>query len=64
VSSSGQLHLCLFAEQGIDLRHLLQTQNVELVSQAIIAAMSNKEISHELQNHFTGATKHLASLGG
>jgi cyclic pyranopterin phosphate synthase len=64
VSSSGQLHLCLFAELGIDLRPLLKAGKVEPVCDALIAAMSNKAASHELQHHFTGATQHLASLGG
>lgn len=64
MSSSGKLHLCLFADQGIDLRPQLKTQDVDRVCDALIAAMSNKSISHELHKHFTGGTKHLASLGG
>lgn len=64
VSSNGHLHLCLFASQGINLRPYLQQQDVGRVCESIVAAMSNKGISHELQQHFTGATKHLASLGG
>lgn len=64
VSSNGQLHLCLFAEQGIDLRTHLKNQEVDKVCDSLVAAMSNKVVSHELEQHFTGATKHLASLGG
>ncbi len=64
VSSTGQLHLCLFADQGIDLRPALRQGNVSEVCDVIVAAMSNKAVSHELQNHFTGATKQLAGLGG
>ncbi len=64
VSANGQLHLCLFAEQGINLRPQLLSQDVDLVCQSILSAMANKAVSHELQQHFTGATKHLASLGG
>ena len=64
VSSSGKLHLCLFADQGIDLRAKLRAQDVIGTCEMLVAAMSNKVVSHELQQHFTGATKHLASLGG
>ncbi len=64
VSSSGKLHLCLFADQGIDLRAKLRAQDVTGTCETLVAAMSNKVVSHELQQHFTGATKHLASLGG
>jgi len=64
ISSLGKLHLCLFAGQGIDLRPLLKQGKVDLVCEALVAAMSDKVVSHELQQHFTGATKHLASLGG
>lgn len=64
VASNGKLHLCLFAEQGIDLRPLLRQNDVAATREALIAAMGNKRLGHELLDHFTGATKHLASLGG
>jgi cyclic pyranopterin phosphate synthase len=64
VSALGKLHLCLFAEQGIDLRALLTDQDIPATAQAIQAAMSNKHISHELDKRLTGATTHLAMLGG
>ncbi|MBQ4832275.1 GTP 3',8-cyclase MoaA [Pseudoalteromonas sp. MMG010] len=64
VSALGKLHLCLFAEQGIDLRSLLTEQDIPGTAKAIEAAMSNKHISHELDKRLTGATTHLAMLGG
>lgn len=64
VSSSGKLHLCLFADQGIDLRDALQRDDQQGVIELIDHAMGNKRLGHELQQHFTGATKHLAMLGG
>lgn len=64
VSALGKLHLCLFAEQGIDLRELLNEDDTAATVKAIRAAMGNKEISHELDKRLTGATTHLAMLGG
>ncbi|MGQ8364391.1 GTP 3',8-cyclase MoaA [Glaciecola sp. 1036] len=64
VSALGKLHLCLFAEQGIELRRYLQMQDVDATVSAIQSAMTDKKISHELQQGFTGATTHLAMLGG
>ena len=64
VSALGKLHLCLFAEQGIDLRELLNENDTAATVKAIRAAMGNKEISHELDKRLTGATTHLAMLGG
>jgi len=64
VSSLGKLHLCLFAEQGIDLRPHLNSQDTPATVNAIQAAMGNKTISHELDKRLTGATTHLAMLGG
>jgi len=64
ISSLGKLHLCLFAEQGHELRELLQSDDpIPLISQ-ITAIMGDKKISHFLQDKLTGATKHLSMLGG
>lgn len=64
VSALGKLHLCLFAEQGIDLREGLNEQDTAATVRAIQTAMGNKELSHELDKRLTGATTHLAMLGG
>jgi cyclic pyranopterin phosphate synthase len=64
VTSTGKLHLCLFAEQGISLREQLKNGDVAGTQHALTLAMSDKKITHELQLGKTGATKHLAMLGG
>lgn len=64
ISSTGQLHLCLFAEQGLDLRSDIASGDHLLVQQKLQSMLVNKEVSHWLQDGNTGATKHLAMLGG
>ncbi len=64
VSSTGQLHLCLFASQGLDLRPYLRDGDVVATQQALVAMLQTKESQHQLAEGFTGATRHLAMLGG
>ncbi len=64
VSSLGQLHLCLFAEQGIDLRSYLRADDITGCSQLLQQALQQKKASHQLLERQTGATTHLAMLGG
>ncbi len=64
ISSTGKLHLCLFADQGIDIRPYMVNSNPEELQQALIANLSNKTATHYLHDGYTGATKHLAMLGG
>lgn len=65
MSATGKLHLCLFSEHGIDLRHLLQAddQRDELIA-FLRARLADKKVSHFLQDGFSGGTRHLAMLGG
>ena len=65
VSATGKFHLCLFGEGGIDLRPLLasDSQHDELVARIISLTMT-KAPSHLLQQGNSGATPHLASIGG
>jgi len=65
VSAVGRLHLCLFGEEGVDLRHLLQDSKdkAELKS-TILSALKEKKSSHFLDLGLTGGTPHLASIGG
>jgi len=65
VSATGKLHLCLFGEQGYDLRPWLQSpdQQPELIEQ-IHLALENKLPSHFLHQGATGATRDLSMLGG
>jgi cyclic pyranopterin phosphate synthase len=64
ISALGLLHLCLFAEQGIDLRPAMQSQDSTLLQEQLISLLEDKQASHWLQDGYTGATKHLAMLGG
>lgn len=65
VSSSGKLHLCLFGEEGVDLRDLLVTSSQkEALKKRILTALEDKKESHYLQSGNTGGTPHLASIGG
>ncbi|GAA4887973.1 GTP 3',8-cyclase MoaA [Ferrimonas pelagia] len=65
VSAIGKLHLCLFTEAGIELRDLLGADQhcAELVAR-LHAALGQKEATHYLQDGNSGATPHLASIGG
>ncbi|WP_415226384.1 GTP 3',8-cyclase MoaA [Psychromonas sp.] len=65
VSSLGRLHLCLFGEEGVDLRDLLSSaDDKEALKARILTALSNKKESHYLQQGNVGGTPHLASIGG
>ena len=65
VSSTGKLHLCLFGEQGVQLRDLLvDASQKEELKKRIILALADKKESHYLQSGNTGITPHLASIGG
>ncbi len=65
VSATGKLHLCLFGDGGYDLRPLLQcaSQGGELVAR-IRTLMGGKIPTHRLHDGNSGATPHLASIGG
>jgi cyclic pyranopterin phosphate synthase len=65
VSAQGKLHLCLFGDFGIDLRPLLQAdgQQDELIAR-IAALTATKAPGHRLHQGNSGATPHLASIGG
>ena len=65
VSAMGKLHLCLFGEGGLDLRHLLTNDDdqpalIEFIQQQL----ETKKVSHFLDQGNSGATPHLASIGG
>ncbi|BEU03136.1 cyclic pyranopterin monophosphate synthase [Agarivorans sp. OAG1] len=65
VSSQGKLHLCLFGEEGVELRDLLQNPSqIDVLSKRIEDALQTKKVSHFLHDGNTGATPHLASIGG
>ena len=65
VSARGKLHLCLFGDHGIDLRVLLQSDDQQQDLIARIAALTlTKAPGHRLHQGDSGATPHLASIGG
>lgn len=64
LSSTGKLHLCLFGEQGYDVRNLLNTGQAEPLQQRLLHLLGEKRESHSLHQGTTGATRHLAMLGG
>ncbi|MCC2603881.1 GTP 3',8-cyclase MoaA [Planctobacterium marinum] len=64
ISATGKLHLCLFAEQGLSLREEIASGDQLALQHKISTMLNDKEVSHWLQDGFTGATKNLAMLGG
>ena len=65
VSAKGKLHLCLFGEEGIELRDLLQSDEQQPLLQArIFSALQGKREHHYLHIGDSGVRNHLASIGG
>ncbi|TNH08933.1 GTP 3',8-cyclase MoaA [Testudinibacter sp. TR-2022] len=65
VSAKGQLHLCLFGEEGVELRDLLQQDWQQAPLQArLFSALQQKREHHYLHQGDSGVRPHLASIGG
>jgi GTP 3',8-cyclase len=64
LSSAGKLHLCLFGDGGIDLRPLLAEGREDELVARIVALTATKAPAHRLHQGNSGATPHLASIGG
>jgi GTP 3',8-cyclase len=65
VSARGKLHLCLFGDHGINLRPLLASDDqIEPLTARIAALTATKAPAHRLHAGDSGATPHLASIGG
>jgi len=64
VSSLGQLFLCLFTEQHQDIRQYLQTDDPEPLMNALQRNVMLKKATHGLHDENSGATRHLAMIGG
>lgn len=64
VTAQGKLHLCLFSEDGKDLRPYLQTANVAHLTEFLRNSIYDKLPKHYLQQQQTGATRNFAMLGG
>lgn len=65
VSATGKLHLCLFGEESIELRDLLQhdAQQSQLKFR-LQAALQGKREHHFLHQGDSGIRKNLATIGG
>jgi len=65
ISARGQLQLCLFGEGGYNLRPLLQEDGqMEELQEKVMGLLRIKKQTHFLHEELTGATPHLASIGG
>ncbi|GAA3882909.1 GTP 3',8-cyclase MoaA [Gibbsiella dentisursi] len=65
VSAIGNLHLCLFGEQGIPLRDLLAADNqLEQLKLRIQGGLLNKKQTHFLHQGNSGITQNLSFIGG
>ena len=64
ISSAAKLHLCLFGDEGLSLRDLLQSDDILPLQQRIVSLLGDKEATHFLHDKNTGGTKHFAMLGG
>ncbi len=65
VSARGKFHLCLFGEEGIDLRDLLQDESQQFALQARLwSSLQHKREHHFLHKGDTGIRTNLASIGG
>ena len=65
MSSLGKMHLCLFSEQGIDLRQYMASDvPLDDMINAITRQISGKAIGHDLLDHKSGAMKNLSMIGG
>ena len=64
-SSQGNLHLCLFGEDGLPLRALLQNDDQQdELKERICALIGGKKAGHKLADGITGMTSNLAAIGG
>lgn len=65
VSSTGKLHLCLFTEQGLDLRPWMQPEvDHSELQQRLVELVQHKAPSHLLHEGDSGATSNLSIIGG
>lgn len=65
VSSTGNLHLCLFGDGGISLRDLLASDaQAQELEERITLALAQKSQTHFLHHGNTGITQNLSYIGG
>lgn len=65
VSAIGNLHLCLFGEQGIPLRDLMADDDqLDALKMRISGGLSSKKKTHFLHQGNSGITQNLSFIGG
>ena len=64
ISSHGNMHLCLFAEEHHKLRPYLQSESSDQLAARLRDLLTVKKESHDLHQGNSGSTRHLAMLGG
>lgn len=64
MAADGKLHLCLFGDGGIDVRPLLAADDSAPLIARIRSLVGTKAPAHRLHAGNSGATPHLASIGG
>lgn len=64
VASRGDLHLCLFSEQGISLRDYMTRETPEALIAELARYIKEKKPTHLLHQGMSGATTNLSMLGG
>lgn len=65
VAANGQLHTCLFHPADADLRQFLQTdKDQDRLLDHLRHTVAGKWSGHQLEQNYSGDTKHLAMLGG
>lgn len=65
VSAQGKLHLCLFGEEGVEIRDLLQSDDQQLqLEMRLKSALQGKRAHHYLHQGDSGVRNNLASIGG
>jgi GTP 3',8-cyclase len=64
ISAQGKLHLCLFGEEGHDVRQWLSKEYHSELPRQLQALLGMKEASHYLHEGISGQTRNFAMLGG
>jgi molybdenum cofactor biosynthesis enzyme MoaA len=64
VAATGKRPLFLFAKQGLDIRPALQSTDPQALQAQSLSLLADKQATHWLRDGYTGATEHLAMLGG
>ena len=65
ITAKGDLRLCLFGNTGINIRHLMQTDDqIEELKDLILKQLNFKKESHYLELGETGLMRNLSTTGG